>query len=269
MINVAFSSATVIARGEARRCETAQMPRVAEALVSLLDPTSAAADQYRTLRTSVDNLRKQGGLRVLAVTSPTPGDGKTVTTLNLAGVLAQAQNARVLTIDCDLRKPSVARYLGIDGRVAPGLIDALRDSTCKLADVVQDIKPFNLSVVPAGRSDPSPYELLNSPRFEELIREGRRDYDIVLLDTPPAVMLPDCRLIDRAVDGFFIVVAAHKTTRQLVTEAMNSIGHARVLAVVFNGDDRPAKRYYGYYSYYHERSRPSRTHGWWRRLGGV
>lgn len=267
MINAAVSSA--IDRSSVRPIEVVgRPPRIAEELVSLVDPTSVAADQYRTLRTSIDNLRRQSGLHVLAVTSATPGDGKTITTLNLAGTLAQAHNARVLAIDGDLRKPSLDRYLGLDSHARNGLIDALREPRVELADVVQRLTGFNLSVVPAGRPDPSPYELLNSPRFDELLRQARRDYDVVLVDTPPAVLLPDCRLIERAVDGFLVVVAAHKTTRRLVGETLAAIGPARVLGVVFNGDDHPSRRYDGYYGYYGQSARRSGVRGWWRRVWG-
>src|SRR5436190_17896024 len=100
---------------------------IAEQLVSLLSPNSFAADQYRTLRHSIERLRREGGLRVLAMTSPTPGDGKTVTTLNLAGALAQGHDARVLVVDADLRRPSVAKYLGLDLQPSRGLSDVLLD----------------------------------------------------------------------------------------------------------------------------------------------
>src|SRR5712664_2392045 len=94
---------------------------IAEQLVSLLAPDSFAADQYRTLRYTVERLRKEGGLHVLAMSSPTPGDGKTITTLNLAGALAQNPDSRVLVVDADLRRPSVARYLGFDLEASAGL----------------------------------------------------------------------------------------------------------------------------------------------------
>src|SRR5207245_10100516 len=84
---------------------------IAEQLVSLLAPDSYAADQYRSLRHSVERLRMECGLHVRAMTSPTPADGKSVTTLNLAGALAQGPDARVLIVDADLRRPSVAKYL--------------------------------------------------------------------------------------------------------------------------------------------------------------
>ena len=237
---------------------------VAEQLVSLLDPTSVAADQYRALRYSIESFRKESSLRVMGVTSASPGDGKTVTTLNLAGALAQAQDARVLIIDADLRKPSVAAYLGLADRRSPGLTHALCDDRYELADIVHRLKEFNLSVVTAGTPTPSPYELLSSARLDLLIRQARRDYDWVVIDTPPAVLMPDCRVIERWVDGFLIVVCAHKTPRRLVAEALNQFDPAKLLGCVFNGDDRAAARYYGHYGYYG--GEPSASARFWRRL---
>jgi capsular exopolysaccharide synthesis family protein len=241
---------------------------VAEQLVSLVDPDSAAADQYRGLRYTVETLRKDSALHVIGVTSPNPGDGKTVTTLNLAGALAQAPDARVLVIDADLRKPSVAEYLGLGGSRPHGLTHALRDPACELGDVVQHFERFNLWVVPAGTPQASPYELLTSPRLDVLLRQARRDYDCVVIDTPPAVLLPDCRLIERWVDGFLIVVAAHKTPRAMVADAISQFDAAKVLGCVFNGDDRRVSSYYGYYRDYNNAGPrgSSRRAGLWQRL---
>ena len=222
---------------------------IAEQLVSLVAPGSVAADQYRALRHTIEHLRKDSGVQAIAVTSPSPGDGKTVTTLNLAGALAQAQGARVLVVDADLRKPSVAAYLALDGLRSPGLADALRDSRFELHQLVRHLKGFNLWVVPAGPPEMTPYELLSSPRFDELMREARRDFDCVLVDTPPSLLMPDCRLIERWVDGVVLVVAAHKTPRKLVGEALNVLDPAKMLGVIFNADDQPTSSYYGYYGH--------------------
>jgi capsular exopolysaccharide synthesis family protein len=224
---------------------------VAEQLVSFLAPGSPAADRYRGLRYSLEARRSESGLPVIAVTSPSAGDGKTVTVLNLAGAFAQAQDARVLVIDADLRKPSVASYLGLDNERLPGLSRALRKAGGTLGDIVQRLEAFNLWVVPAGPPEPSPCELLSSSHLAMLIREARRDFDCVLIDTPPA-LLPDCRLIERWVDGFVMLVTAHKTPRKMLTEALNEIDPAKVFGLVFNGDDRAFARYYGYGQYGHE-----------------
>lgn len=246
--------------------EAADRLNVAEQLVSLVAPTSLDADQYRTLRYVVERLRKDSGFHVVAVTSPGPGDGKSVTTLNLAGALAQAADARVLVIDADLRKPSVAPYLGLNMRL-PGLAEAIADPRADLGSIVRRLDGFNLSVLPAGKSQSAPYELLSSPRLEDLLTEARRHYDCVLIDTPPFVPFPDCRLIERWVDGTLIVVAAHRTPRKLLAEALNTINPAKVIGVVFNADDHPASNYYGYYGrHYGESSHPADS--WWRRFVG-
>jgi protein-tyrosine kinase len=240
-----------------------EVPRVAEQLISLLAPASSAADQYRALRHVVERLRRESGFHVLAVTSPVPGDGKSVTTLNLAGSLAQSADARILVIDADLRKPSVGDYLGLNLRL-PGLSEAIADPDYELAGVARRLEGFNLSVLPAGKSPIAPYELLNSPRFEGLLREARLQYDFVLVDTPPSVGLPDCRLIERAVDGFLVVVSAHRTPRKMLAEALNVIDPAKLVGIVFNADDSPSSEYYGSYGYGARPQGYSAT--WWRRL---
>jgi capsular exopolysaccharide synthesis family protein len=243
---------------------------LAEQLVSFVAPGSFAADQYRSLRHIVEQMRKETDLRVLAVTSPTPGDGKTVTTLNLAGALAQAAGARVLVIDADLRRPSITGYLPCGRGRMSGLVDAIVDADVTLSQVVRRFDSLNLSVLPAGIADTSTYELLTSPRLEALLTEARAHYDYVLIDTPPLVLVPDSRLIGRWVDGFLIVVAAHKTPRRLLAEGLNLLDPAKVLGVVFNFDNRPLGGYGGYYGYgYGGSARHGGRGSWWRRVLGI
>ena len=237
---------------------------VAERLVSLLAPESFAADQYRALRHSVEGLRKEAGLHVIAVTSPGPGDGKTVTTLNLAGALAQGPDVRVLVVDADLRRPSVAKYLGLGSPRSPGLVDALRDPAYKMDRAIRRLEQFNLSVLPAGLPQTAPYELLNSMRLESLLREACGLYDFVIVDTPPLVPMPDSRLIRRSVGGFLVVVGAHKTRRKVLGHALTLLDPAKVIDLVFNGDDQPRASHSGYYDYYSERG-IDRTR-WWHAL---
>jgi capsular exopolysaccharide synthesis family protein len=244
------------------RDAAADRARLSEKLVSLVAPESCAADQYRALRHTVERLRREDGVLVIGVTSPCPGDGKSITALNLAGALAQSPDARVLVVDADLRRPSVADYLGLTPR-SPGLAEAILDPACELSRVVRCLDGFSLSVLPAGSPRLAPYELLNSSRLDALLRDARRHYDCVLIDTPPAVPLPDCRLIERLVDGFLLVVAAHKTPRRLVAEALNVLDPAKMVGIVFNADDRSRSADYAYYGYGH-RDRLS----WWSRLTG-
>jgi capsular exopolysaccharide synthesis family protein len=220
---------------------------VEEHLVSLLSPTSFGAEQYRGLRLRVEQLHKTTNLSIIGVTSPQAGDGKTLTTINLAGALAQAPEARVLIVDADLRRSSMTACLGLDPSRGRGLVGAILDPSIPLKDVVEPCPPFNLSVVRAGRRPSAPYELLKSPRLAQLLEEARQQYDYVLLDMPPLVPLPDCGVIGRSVDGFLIVVAANKTPRKLVEEALKVLDPATVLGLIFNSDDRPLSDYYGYH----------------------
>ena len=221
---------------------------VEEHLVSLLAPTSFETEQYRSLRTLFEAKRVDGGPRVIAVSSPTVGDGKTTTAINLAGVLAEGESARVLLIDADLRNPSIGARLGIP-RSSPGLTSALRGRGVTLDSLVTCRRPFNLDVLTAGESSKAPYELLKSSTFADLLADARRRYEFVIVDTPPIVSLPDCQLIGTMVDGFIVVVAAHRTPKKLVEEALNSLDQEKVLGFIFNSDEQPLSGYRYYYPY--------------------
>jgi capsular exopolysaccharide synthesis family protein len=213
-------------------------------MVSLVTPNTFEAEQYRTLRHMIEQLHTSAGVSIIACTSPAGGDGKTTTAINLAGALAQAPDAKVLLVDADLRRPCIARELTLSDDAGPGLVGAIVNRNLTLEDVVRRRPPFTLSILPAGSTVANPYELLKSPRLGELMEEARRRYDYVVLDTPPVVTIPDCRAIARWVDGFVVIVAAHRTPRKLLEETLNSMEPAKVIGLIFNGDDRPLSGYY-------------------------
>ena len=231
-------------------------------LVSLLTPASFEADQYRTLRYIVENLHKSAKLAVVAITSATPGDGKTITAINLAGALAQSPEVRILLVDADIRRPSVISYLGLPHTAGPGLSGAIQSGSLVLEQVVRRDSRFNFSVLPAGRPPALPYEILKSPRLEKLLEEARQRYDFVVLDMPPLVPIPDCRIMAKLVDGFLVVVTAHKTPRKLMEESLNIMDPSKVVGLVFNNDDRPLGGYNEYYSAYGSSPNGEKT-GWW------
>lgn len=228
--------------------ETAETSdRIEPHLVSLLDPKAFEAEQYRILRHVVEQKRQQGDLCVIAVSSPTAGDGKTITAINLAGALAQAAEVRVLLVDTDLRHPSVTEYLGLGRSRSHGLVDVILNPGLSLEDVVKPCLSFNLAVISSGRPPSIPYEVLKSARLGELLQEARQHYDYIVLDTPPLIPFPDCRLIEKWADGFLVIVAAHKTPRKLVEEAIKVVDPDKMVGLVFNNDDRPV---FGYYDRY-------------------
>jgi capsular exopolysaccharide synthesis family protein len=231
-------------------------------MVSLVSPASFESEQYRTLRHMIEQLRTRESVSIIACSSPIGGDGKTTTAINLAGALAQAKETNVLLVDADLRRPSVAREFTLGHDQGPGLVGAILDPDLALADVIRQRPPYTLSILPAGSASANPYELLNSTRFAALLDEARRQYDYVVLDTSPLVSIPDCRAISPCVDGFLIVVAAHRTPRKLVEEALTGIDPTKVIGLVFNRDDRPLG---GYYTHSHGAS-PGHRDGRWNQV---
>jgi capsular exopolysaccharide synthesis family protein len=239
-------------------------PDVDEHLITVTSPRSFEADQYRVLRHFLAQSDLPAAKKVLGVTSPAAGDGKTTTAVNLAITLAQSAGARVLLIDADLRRPFVGTSLGLDESDGPGLAATALDPALELSQIVTTT-PFNLDVVLAGPSTPNAYRLFDSPRVGKLLDQARGRYDHVVLDTPPVLLVPDCRLMSQWVDGFLVVVSAHRTPRKLVADAVSAIDQEKVLGIVFNGDDRPLSgyfsRYEGYYGY-HERHAAQRRGPW-------
>jgi len=226
-------------------------PGVDQHLISLLQPRSFEAEQYRVLRHVIEESR-DGGRNVIAVSSATVGDGKTTTSINLAGTLAQNTTARVVLIDVDLRRGSVASGLRLHAPEANGLVDAILNPGLDLSAVVRELPEFRLAVVPSGRCPAAPYEMLKSPRLGQLIGQARDRYEYVVIDTPPLVPVPDARVIEKWVDGFVIVVRANRTPQRLLEEALNMVSPEKLIGLVFNGAQRPTSRHYGYYSsYYH------------------
>jgi capsular exopolysaccharide synthesis family protein len=220
-------------------------------LVSLVSPAGLEAEQYRALRHIVEQKHKADGLSVIAVSSPGVGDGKTTTAINLAGALAQGEQASVLLVEADLRRSSLSRLLGFHDSSGIGLVDAILDPTLTLADIVQARPPFNLSVVLGGQTPPSPYEVLKSPRLGALLDEARGRFEYIVLDTPPMVPVQDCRVVARWVDGVLLVVAADHTPRALLEGVLDILDPTKLVGLVFNGSDHLlSRRYANYYASY-------------------
>jgi capsular exopolysaccharide synthesis family protein len=222
-------------------------------LVSLLEPTSHAAEQYRAVRLAIETFRHERGTRTVAITSPGRGDGRTITALNLAGALAQAPDARVVLVEADLRHPGVARALGLPS--ARGLSTYLLDAAMSVDGAVTRPAGVAFAVVPAGTASSMPYELLKSPRLASLLAALRDRFDYVVLDTPPALPYPDVGILRDLVDGFVVVVRANLTPREMLRDCMNVVGRQRGLGLIFNDDERSTVTTV-------DRDEPT----WWRRV---
>jgi capsular exopolysaccharide synthesis family protein len=255
-----------------RRATTGATGEVDEHLVSLITPDTFEADQYRVLRHMVEQRRRTSGLAIIAVSSAAAGDGKTTTAINLAGALGQDRGSRVLLVDCDLRNSAIPERLGLaEGR---GLVQLIVDPSLALDDGIRHLPRFNLDVMAAGYETASPYELLKSPRIVDLFEAARRRYDYVVVDTPPVVPFPDCRVLAKVVDGFLLVVAAHRTPRRVVEETLEVLPKESVVAVVFNGETQALAQ--SYQAYYGESAAEAAPGRWrssarraWAKVGGA
>lgn len=229
-------------------------------LVTLLTPEAFEAEPYRILGHMLEQLRRDAGLSVVAVTSPGAGEGKTTTAINLAGVLAQSSERRVLLLEAELRRPAITSYLGLPRTGQSGLVEAILDASLSLESIVRPCPPFNLDVLPAGRILASPYDLLRAPRLEAIIAETRQHYDWVIVDAPPMVPFADCRIIEQWIDAFLVIVAAHKTPKKLLEESLATLNPGKVAGLVFNQDEQLVPGYYSSRSYM---SSPNgRRRGW-------
>jgi succinoglycan biosynthesis transport protein ExoP len=218
-------------------------------LVSRARPTSPAAEAYRTVRTNVDYLARTNDLRVIAITSPSLGEGKTTTTANLAYILAQTQK-RVVAVSCDLRKPRLHRFFGASN--ARGLTDLLTAGVGVTSIAAQSGEP-TLRVIPSGPVPPNPAELLGSDAMREFLVSIREFADYVLVDTPPVLAVSDAAVLAPQCDGVIVVVDATSTTRtavKVMREQLEQVG-CRILGGIYNNfHPRHTKSYPGHYRYY-------------------
>lgn len=204
-------------------------------------------EAYKTLRTNtMFALAEQNGCKAVVVTSSLQGEGKSTTALNLAISFAQMEN-RVLLIDCDLRRPKLARLL--DKRANVGLSNLLLDPSL-LASAVLQSGIAHLDVILSGDIPPNPSELLGSVRMSELLSQLREQYDYILLDTPPVNMVTDAVVLAPKSDGVLFVVRAGQSERAPVMHAVEQLGYARVKILGFVLDDVTASdSRYGYSKY--------------------
>lgn len=209
------------------------------------EPLSAAAEAVRRLRTNLQFTDVGDRPRSIVITSSVPGEGKSTTSLNLAVALADA-GSRVILVDADLRRPSVASSLGLEGQV--GLTTVLI-GRAKLDDVVQHWERSSLDILPSGRIPPNPSELLGSGAMEKLLDELTLRYDVVLLDSPPLLPVTDAAVLTKLAGGALVVAGANRVHRPQLQETMNALvtAGAYVHGVVLN---RMARQETGAYTYY-------------------
>jgi capsular exopolysaccharide synthesis family protein len=203
-------------------------------------------EQYRRLAAILYHAQNAKGMRIVMVTSAIGGEGKSLTTANLALTLARSYKRRVLLIDADLRRPVQQTVFGLPD--APGLNEHLRatgNTRVALRPVAE-----RLFLLSAGHPDPDPVGSLTSERMRRVVAEGAERFDWVIVDTPPVALLPDAKLIADMTDGALLVVRAGHSPYGLIRNAIDALGQERILGVVLNGAEATqhgTKAYYGYY----------------------
>lgn len=215
-------------------------------------------EAYKSIRTNIMFSVMKKGCKTIVVSSSSPSEGKTTTTINLAITFAQADQ-RVLLIDGDLRKPKVHHYFSVPN--APGLTNYLGSTVSKsrsdridLFDVIHPTEFENLSILCSGSIPPNPAELLGSELMADFLHEIANDFDYIIVDTPPINVVSDALPVIRESDGVILIVRSNKTTHPDVQRAISSLEFidAKILGFVLNFvGDAPTNGKYGKYGKYH------------------
>jgi capsular exopolysaccharide synthesis family protein len=213
------------------------------------DPLGARSEAIRRLRTNLQFVEAASVVRAIVVTSSIAGEGKSTTSINLAVSLADAGH-RVLLVDADLRRPAIAKYLGLEGEV--GLTTVLIGKAV-VEDVVQPFGASSLDILASGPVPPNPSELLGSKSMANLIELAKETYDTIVLDSSPLLPVTDAAVLSSITDGTLLVLGADRVHRPQLRNSLASLQTigANILGIVLNKVSRQDSSNYGYYSGYY------------------
>jgi capsular exopolysaccharide synthesis family protein len=200
-------------------------------LVAAINPHSPVAEQYRTVRSRISHREETVPIRTLLVTSPGPGDGKSITVANLALTMAQEFQRRVVLVDADFRRPSIHALFGL--APTPGLAELLAGEAT-LDDVMVHLPDYRLTIIPAGETPQFPTELLSSSLMRRVVDTLRSRFDKVLFDMPAVTPLADVATFAPMADGVVMVVRAGVTQRPALNDALSVFDEEKVLGLVLN-----------------------------------
>ena len=235
-------------------------------LVFGASPDNTTVEQYRHLAGLLHQSQADNGDRSVMISSAVAAEGKTLTATNLALTLSQSFGRRVLLVDADLRRPNMHEVFRLPN--VTGLSNVLRRSQGGKLPVHQVLP--KLWVLTAGKPDPDPMGSLVSQSMRELLEEAVEQFDWVIVDTPPVGLLTDANLLAAMIDRAILVVGAETTPYPLAKRAVESVGHDKILGVVFNRAKRSQMTGgyggYSYYGGYHSKPREPERKGWFSRL---
>ncbi|MFE4036151.1 CpsD/CapB family tyrosine-protein kinase [Priestia sp. YIM B13489] len=213
-------------------------------LISLTNPKSSIAEQFRTVRTSIEFSSVDKDLRSVVITSPSPEEGKSTVTANLAVVFAQ-QGKRVLLVDSDLRKPTVHYTFHIENHV--GLTNVLAKQTT-LEKAVKTTRQENLWILTSGPIPPNPSELLGSSSMNALLEKAKNEYDLIIFDSSPVLAVTDAQVLSNLTDGVVLVISSGHTQKDSAKKAKELLesAKAKILGVVLNNKKEQDSQHYYY-----------------------
>lgn len=217
-------------------------------LVTKISPKSPISEAYRALRTNIQFANIDKPPKVILISSSATKEGKSTTTANLAITMAQA-GYRTLIVDCDLRRPTMHTYFGMDRRF--GLSNVLAGEL-SFENAARPTSTPNLFLIPSGDIPPNPAELVSSQHMKDLLSKARENFDYILIDSPPIIAVTDAVILSTEVDGLILVVSSGYVNKREVSRAVSLLKavNGNILGVMINGLN--IKRIYGaYYYYYH------------------
>ena len=228
------------------------MPSNRKAVFELRDNDPLYTEVVRGLRAKVEHRIDQMGLRTLGLTSAVSGEGKTKTAIHLAVNMASTGRKKVLLMDLDLRKSDIAREMRIGA--GPGLSEYLA-GTVSREEILRNTSIRGLFLIPAGKPVASPVDMLAGDKFRSFLKELRDHFDLLILDTPPILPVPDALTISDQLDAFILVFRLSFTPYKLLRQAVDELGTGKILGVVLNGDEKKSDKYYSrYYGNYYKPS---------------
>ena len=215
-----------------------------ENMVTLLMPQSFEAEQFKILRTNLLFPSSGRSPRTIMVTSAVPDEGKSLIAANLAISIAQSIQEYVLLIDCDIRRPCIHTQFGF-GNV-PGLSDHLSKGI-PVSSLLLKTKVNKLSILPGGNPTHNPSELMSSQQMSKLLQEVKYRYSdrFIVIDTPPPKLTAEASALSRQVDGVLLVIEYGRTSREMVSDLVKTIGKEKIIGIVLNKLDMRFANYYG------------------------
>lgn len=209
-------------------------------LVSIKTPQSKYCESYRALRTQIFQGQKNK-LKKITISSVNPNEGKSITAINLAWLMAQTEGNSVLLIDGDLRKPSLANYLGF--KTDKGLSDLI-SADASLQESITRLEPSGLHLIAGGSIKPNASEMISGTRFREIISELHRIFDYILIDSPPLSTCSDANVFTNLSDALILVVRSGWTNHSDIVRNLENIPPEKIIGVVLNESEDMLREYY-------------------------